>query len=103
VAPHGGATRTAADFLAPGQAVVASDPRVHRWHVVIDNFYFPCAASLVRFVAAESKLALDLGEKGTHGMLAHRQSCAAFVHGPSPRLVFHETPQPTSWMNQINI
>jgi hypothetical protein len=103
VAPHCGATRTEADCLAHVQAVVASDPSVHRWHFVVDHLDIHRAASLVRFVAAESMLELDLGEKGKRGMLANRQSRAAFVSDPRHRLVFHDTPKQTSWMNQIDI
>ena len=103
VAPHCGATRTEADFLAHVQAVVASDPSVHRWHFVVDHLDIHRSASLVRVVAAESKLELDLGEKGKRGMLANRQSRAAFLRDPSHRLVFHYTPKHTSWMNQIEI
>jgi hypothetical protein len=102
VAPHCGAPRTAADFLAHVQAVVASDPSVHRWHVVVDHLDRHRSASLVRFVTAESKLELDLGEKGTRGVLANRQARAAFLSDPSPRLVFHDTPKHPSWMNQID-
>jgi transposase len=103
VAPHCGPTRTEANFLAHVQAVVASDPRVHRWHFVVDNLDIHRSASLVRFVAAESKLELDLGEKGKRGILANRQSRAAFVSDPNHRLVFHDTPKHTSWRNQIEL
>jgi hypothetical protein len=37
IAPHAGPTRTEDDFLAHMQAVVASDPKTIRWHVVCDN------------------------------------------------------------------
>lgn len=103
VAPHCGPTRTEADFLAHVQAVVASDPSVHRWHFVVDNLDIHRSASLVRFVAAESKLELDLGEKGKRGILANCQSRAAFLSDPHHQLVFHYTPKHTSWMNQIEI
>jgi hypothetical protein len=103
VAPHGGAPRTEADFLAPGQAVVASDPSVHRWPFVVDHLDIHRSASLVRFVTAESKLELDLGAKGTRGILANCQARAAFLRDPSHRLVCHDTPKHTSWMNQIEI
>jgi len=103
VAPHGGATRTAADVLAHVPAGVARDPRVYRWPCVVDTLDRHRSASLVRCVAAASLLELDLGEQGTHGLLATRQSRAAFWRDPSPRLVCHETPKQTSWMNQIDI
>jgi hypothetical protein len=39
------------------------------------------SASLVHFVATLSNLAIDLGQKGKHGMLKNRQLCAAFLRG----------------------
>jgi hypothetical protein len=103
LAPSAGPTRTEADFLAHVQGVVASDPSATRWHFVVDNLDIHRSASLVRSVATESQLELDLGEKGKHGILANRQSRAAFLRDPSHRLVFHDTPNHTSWMNQIEI
>ncbi|HUZ68104.1 MAG TPA: transposase [Candidatus Saccharimonadales bacterium] len=103
VAPHGGPTRTEADFLAHVQAVVATDPQAKRWHLVLDNLNTHQSASLVEWVAQESGIDGDLGEKGKSGVLATRQTRAAFLAEPSHRIVFHYTPKHTSWMNQIEI
>jgi hypothetical protein len=103
VAPACGPTRTEADFLAHVQAVVASDPSATRWHFVVDNLDIHRSASLVRYVTAESQLELDLGEKGKRGVLANRESRAAFLSDPTHRLVFHYTPKHTSWLNQSEI
>jgi transposase len=103
VAPYAAPTRTEADFLAHLQAVVATDPSATQWHVVVDNLNTHRSASLVRWVADESDLAIDLGVKGKHGILHNRRSRAAFLSDPSHRIVFHYTPTHCSWLNQIEL
>lgn len=103
VEPYGGPTRTEADFLQHVQAVVASDGDTQRWHFVVDNLDTHRSESLVRWVARESRLDVELGKKGKWGILANRESRAAFLSDPSHRIVFHYTPRHTSWMNQIEI
>jgi transposase len=103
LAPTAGSTRTEADFLAHVQAVVATDPTALRWHFVVDNLNIHLSASLVRWVAAESDLTIDLGEKGKSGPLYTMQSRAAFLSDPTHRIVFHFTPKHCSWLNQIEI
>jgi len=95
--------RTEADFLAHVQAVVASDPTTRRWRFVIDNLHIHQSASLVRWVAAESDRDLDLGEKGTAGILYTQPSRATFLSDPTHRMVFHSTPPQSFWLNQIEI
>jgi transposase len=101
--PGVGPTRTEADFLAHVRQVVASDPRANRSHFVVDNLNIHCSASLVRWVARESDLDIDLGVKGKSGALRNCQSRAACLSNPSHRIVFHYTPKHCSWMNQIEI
>jgi transposase len=103
IAPTLGATRTEADFLAHIQGVVATDAQARQWHVVADNLNTHQSESLVRWVAAESDLDLDLGEKGNWGILHTQQSRAAFLSDPTHRIVFHYTPKHCSWLNQMEI
>jgi transposase len=104
IAPSVGPTRTEADFLAHLRAVVATDPAATRWHVVADNLDTHRSASLVRWVAEVSGLGdLDLGVKSKSGVLASRETRAAFLSDPSHRIVFHYTPKHSSWLNQIEI
>jgi hypothetical protein len=63
VEPSCGPSRTEADFLSHVQKVVASDPAAQRWHFVADNLDTHRSESLVRYVAAQSGLDIDLGKK----------------------------------------
>ena len=103
VAPHAGPTRTEEDFLAHVQAVVATDPKVTRWHFVCDHLNIHQSESLVCWVAQISGIEKDLGKKGEYGILALMSRRAAFLSDPSHTVVFHYTPNHSSWMNQIEI
>lgn len=103
VEPFCGPTRTEADFLSHVRAVIASDPNVERWHFVLDNLNTHLSESMVRLVAAESVLDINLGIKGKNGILKNCQSRAAFLTDPNHKVVFHYTPIHASWMNQVEI
>ena len=103
IAPTMGPTRTAVDFLGHIQGVVATDPAAGQWHVVVDKLNTHMSEALVRWVAAESDLDLDLGKKGKHGILHTKQSRAAFLSDPTHRIVFHYTPKHCSWLNQMEL
>ena len=64
-----GSTRTEQDYVEHIRQMLEANPQIKRWHIVVDNLNIHRSESLVRYVADEWDLDIDLGIKGKSGIL----------------------------------
>lgn len=102
LAAHVGPTRTEGDFVKLVEATVETSPDA-RWYLVMDNLNTHQSASLVKWVAEQLELHIELGQKGQRGILKSMKSRREFLSEPSHRIKIIYTPKHCSWLNQIEL
>jgi transposase len=95
-------TRTEEDFLENIARLVQTDPDAE-WRFVTDNLNTHISESLVKYVARQCEIDIDLGVKGRRGILKSLKSRREFLTDKSHRIRFVYTPKHCSWLNQIEI
>lgn len=102
MAPSVGPTRTAEDFVGYIERTIALDLAA-AWVFIVDRLNTHPSDSLVRFVAKRCGIEEEVGVQGKAGILESMSTRAAFFYDPTPRIRFVDTPQHTSWLNQVEI
>jgi hypothetical protein len=102
VCPSIGPTRTEADFAAHIAQTVAMDAE-GAWVFIVDQLNTHQSETLVRFVAEQCELEVELGVKGEWGILQSMATRAAFLSDATHRIQFVYVPKHTSWLNQVEM
>jgi transposase len=102
ITPTVGQTRTEDDFVEHIRRTIQTDPQA-QWIFVMDQLNTHKSEALVRLVAQECTLTIDLGEKGKSGVLKSMESREAFLKSLAHRIRFVYTPKHASWLNQVEI
>jgi transposase len=98
-----GPTRTNEDFASHIEQTIATDPEAG-WIFVVDQLNIHQSEALVKLVAKECAIEVELDGKGNLGhikaMASRRRTSLA---DPTHRIRFVYTPKHTSWLNQIEL
>src|SRR5215216_5876942 len=102
IAPSIRPTRTNEDFAAHIARTIATDPDA-RWIFVVDQLNIHQSEALVKLVAKECAIEVELDRKGNLKHLKAMASRRTFLQDPTHRIRFVYTPKHTSWLNQIEL
>ena len=102
IAPSIGATRTNKDFAAHIEKTIATDPG-GGWIFVVDQLNIHQSEALVKLVAKECAIEVELDGKGNLGLMKAMASRRTFLQNPTHRIRFVYTPKHTSWLNQVEL
>ncbi len=102
IAPSIGPTRTNEDFASHVAQTIATDPDAG-WIFVVDRLNIHQSEALVKLVAKECDIELELDSKGSLKHMKAMASRRTFLQDPCHRIRFVYTPKHTSWLNQIEL
>jgi transposase len=102
IAPSIGATRTNEDFASHIHKTIATDPDAG-WIFVVDQLNIHQSEALVKLVAKECAIELELDRKGRLKNMKAMASRRTFLQDRTHRIRFVYTPKHTSWLNQIEL
>jgi transposase len=103
IAPSMGPSRTNEDFASHIGRTIASDPYGAGWIFVVDQLNIHHSEDLVKLVASECSIKMELDGKGNLKHIKSMASRRAFLQEPIHRIRFVYTPKHTSWLNQIEL
>ena len=98
-----GPTRTNEDFASHIARTIATDPDAAGWVFVVDQLNIHQSEDLVKLVAKECNIELELDSKGNLKHIRSMASRRAFLQDGTHRIRFVYTPKHTSWLNQIEL
>jgi transposase len=102
ISPSIGPTRTSEDFASHIQKTIATDPKAG-WVFVVDQLNIHQSEALVKLVAKELGIELELDRKGNLKHIKAMASRRTFLQDPTHRIRFVYTSKHTSWLNQIEL
>jgi transposase len=102
MAPSIGETRTNEDFASHIEKTIATDPGTG-WIFVVDQLNIHQSEALVKLIAGELGIELELDSKGNLKHIKAMASRRTFLADPTHRIRFVYTPKYTSWLNQIEL